>query len=255
MPTRTRQPGEFCWINMITPDPDNAREFFSKLLGWTYGVIPGMGHFIRVDGSDVGGMFDLNGPGTPPGTEAGIGVMVLVDSADDTVEKVKSLGGTAKPAFDIGPQGRMAECYDPTGANFDVWQPAKLSASNVDVTVHGAPGWFEAMTTDVEKASKFYSELFGWTPEITTTAGFDYANFLMGDRPVAGMMAIPPEKQPMPPHWGVYFTVDDVDATEFLAHGLGARVFVPARDIPGVGRFCGIRSPQGVRFYAIAYAV
>jgi hypothetical protein len=28
---------------------------------------------------------------------------------------------------------------------------------------------------------------------------------------------------------------------------------VPPRDIPGVGRFCGIVSPQGVVFYAIKY--
>jgi hypothetical protein len=28
---------------------------------------------------------------------------------------------------------------------------------------------------------------------------------------------------------------------------------VPPRDIPDVGRFCGLASPQGVTFYAITY--
>ena len=31
-------------------------------------------------------------------------------------EKVAALGGTAKPAFDVGEQGRMAVCFDPNGA-------------------------------------------------------------------------------------------------------------------------------------------
>ena len=35
---------------------------------------------------------------------------------------------------------------------------------------------------------------------------------------------------------------------------LGGSVCVPLRDIPGVGRFCGLTSPQGVTFYAIEYA-
>jgi predicted enzyme related to lactoylglutathione lyase len=36
MTTRIRNPGEFCWINMLTPQPAEACTFFEKLLGWTY---------------------------------------------------------------------------------------------------------------------------------------------------------------------------------------------------------------------------
>ena len=28
MTTRIRNPGEFCWINMLTPQPAEARDFF-----------------------------------------------------------------------------------------------------------------------------------------------------------------------------------------------------------------------------------
>jgi hypothetical protein len=30
-------------------------------------------------------------------------------------------------------------------------------------------------------------------------------------------------------------------------------VHVPAQDIPGIGRFCGIVSPQGVMFFVLQY--
>ena len=58
----------------------------------------------------------------------------------------------------------------------------------------------------------------------------------------------------MQPHWGTYFTVKDVDETAREAVELGGKICVPPQDIPGVGRFCGITSPQGVTFYVIKYS-
>ena len=46
--TGTRKPGEFCWINMLTPQPEQARDFFGKLLGWSYFEMPGIGHGVQV---------------------------------------------------------------------------------------------------------------------------------------------------------------------------------------------------------------
>lgn len=94
-------------INILTPQPDAAREFFAGLLGWTYADMPGMGHLIVVDGHNVGGLFDLNAPQTPPGTPPQLGIMIKVDDADATAAKVIALGGKAQPAFDVGPQGRL----------------------------------------------------------------------------------------------------------------------------------------------------
>ena len=139
MTTGIRSTGEFCWINMLTPQPAEAREFFGKLFDWTYAEIPGMGHSIQVGGRSVGGLFDLAGPNTPPGTPPHIGVMVKVDNADATGAKVTSLGGKALPAFDIMDQGRMAVCFDPNGAPFDVWEPKKSHGTDADSELHGAP--------------------------------------------------------------------------------------------------------------------
>ena len=71
MATGTRKTGEFCWINMLTPQPEQAREFFGQILGWSYFEMPGLGHGVKVAGRDIGGLFDLEGPNTPPGAEAG----------------------------------------------------------------------------------------------------------------------------------------------------------------------------------------
>ena len=253
MTTGTRKLGEFCWINMLTPRPDEARAFFGSLLGWTYSEIPGMGHAIKVDGHDIGGLFDLEGPKTPPGTPPLIGVMVKVESADATAEKANALGGQARPAFDIGESGRMSVLNDPAGAQFDLWEPKAMPGTDVNNRSHGAPSWFETLSRDSAKARPFYCELFGWTSETAPMGGTEYTTFQLDGLPVAGMMQITPEMGTFPSHWGVYFTVNDADAIVKLAAELGATIFIPVMPVPGIGRFCGLISPQGVRFYAIEY--
>ncbi len=253
MAHRLRGPGEFCWINMLTPDPTAARAFFSALLGWTYEEIPKMGHSILVDGRRVGGLFDLQGPMTPPGLPPAIGVMVRVESADDSARRAMELGGRARQAFEIGDQGRMAECWDPCGAQLDLWEGRKTPGSDADSTVHGAPSWFEVMTPDTAKASAFYQSLFGWTPITRPMDGFTYTSFWLGKTQVGGMMPILPSMGAVPPHWAVYFTVTDADAAAARAKELGGGVVVEPQDIPRVGRFAGIRSPQGVVFWVITY--
>jgi len=253
MKIRVRNPGEFCWINMLTPKPDEARAFFGTLLGWTYVEMPGMGHRVQIGGHDIGGLFDLAGPGTPPGTPPLIGVMVKVVSADATVERVIALGGKANPAFDIMEQGRMAVCFDPNGAEFDVWQAKKGPGMEVDPEAFGAPTWFETLTTDAARATAFYTALFGWMAGAKELPGFTYTEFKLGDQYVAGLMPIQPEMGAMRPHWGTYFAVRDIEVAARDSVRLGGTLCVPVREIPGVGKFCGLISPQGVMFYALQY--
>jgi len=253
MSTNPRQTGDFCWINILTPQPEDAKKFFTGLLGWTYGDLGGMGSSIKVDGSDIGGLFDLNSPQTPPGTPPLIGVMVKVDSADAAAAKAKSLGGKAKDAFDIADNGRMAELFDPNGAELDVWQPKKEQATIADMRHHGAPSWYETYTPDVEAGKKFYTELFGWTAQTMPMPGMEYTVFSLGDKMIAGMMEPTPAMAGMPPHWATYFTVNDADECAKKAPELGGTVIVPPTDIPEVGRFCGVTSPQGVTFFVIKY--
>jgi predicted enzyme related to lactoylglutathione lyase len=55
----------------------------------------------------------------------------------------------------------------------------------------------------------------------------------------------------VPPHWGVYFAVDDCDATVAKTKELGGQVVADAMDIPA-GRFAGLVDPQGASFSVIA---
>ena len=118
---------------------------------------------------------------------------------------------------------------------------------------HGMFSWFELITTDVAGAKKFYKSLFGWKTTDMKMPGMKYTVAAVGKDEVAGMMPVPPKAKKMPPHWGVYVTVDDVDATAKKAVKLGGKILMPPTDIPGVGRFCVFQDPQGAVLSVITY--
>jgi predicted enzyme related to lactoylglutathione lyase len=120
---------------------------------------------------------------------------------------------------------------------------------------HGVFSWSELMTPDVEAAKGFYAKLFGWTLEDLPMEGITYTLIRSGDREIGGMMATRPEASGAPPMRGTYVSVDDVDEVARSALELGAAILVEPRDIPGVGRFCVLRDPQGAVISAITYEV
>jgi len=119
---------------------------------------------------------------------------------------------------------------------------------------HGAFSWTELMTTDPEGAKKFYSELFGWATDDMPMGDMTYTVLKAGDKEVGGIMPIPEQAKGTPPYWGIYVTVDDVDATSKKAEELGAKTIVPLTDIPEVGRMFAFQDPQGAIISAITYA-
>ncbi|MBT8341737.1 MAG: VOC family protein [Desulfatitalea sp.] len=118
---------------------------------------------------------------------------------------------------------------------------------------HGAISWSELLTVDVAAAKSFYETLFGWNYEDTPTDCMTYTIVKANGEEVAGIMSIPPEAGPMPPAWGMYVTVDDVDDASQKAVDLGGKILMPPKDIPEVGRFCVISDPQGALLSIISY--
>jgi predicted enzyme related to lactoylglutathione lyase len=124
---------------------------------------------------------------------------------------------------------------------------------DVKLMRHGAFGWFELMTSDVAAAKQFYTHLLGWTTQEIPMEGMAYTVINVDGEAVAGMMPMPPGEEAMQPVWGIYVTVNDIDATVAKAKELGGEILVEPRAIPEVGRFCVIQDPQGAWFAAMEY--
>lgn len=118
------------------------------------------------------------------------------------------------------------------------------------VTSHaqGAPSWFELSTTDPDAAARFYGQLFGWTddPQPMPEGPAYHMQRIEGDAVAAISPQMPGEaERGLPPHWNVYITVEDLDATTGKVEGAGGSVLMPPMDVMDVGRMAVISDPTG----------
>ena len=121
---------------------------------------------------------------------------------------------------------------------------------------HGHIGWCDLMSDDVDKARDFYTGVLGWSTEVMDIGKGPYTVFKVGDQPVAGLMAKPPEGAAAgaPTAWTSYVTVDDVDARTAKVADAGGLVLAGPMDIPTVGRMAIVQDPTGGVIGIIRYA-
>jgi hypothetical protein len=240
-------PGTFSWTDLTTNDQDGAKAFYSSLFGWEATDTP-VGDEMVYSMMSIGGKnVAAISPQPQQQREAGVPPMwntyITVDDADASAAKASELGATVHaPPFDVMDAGRMAVIQDPQGAFFEVWQPkANIGASLVNA--HGAMSWNELATPDVDAATKFYTDLFGWGTDSIDMGGQPYVIVKVDGHSNGGIQGrVPPNA---PPHWLVYLGTDDLEASLAKTSELGGNVVMSAIEIGGGNRIAVIQDPQG----------
>jgi len=124
-------------------------------------------------------------------------------------------------------------------------------------TTQGVFSWYELMTTDVKAAQEFYGKVLGWTFETTNEHGMEYTLVKVGEDEVAGMFdrkyAQVENKEQIPPHWGSYITVNNLESCIEKVTTNGGNIIVPPTEIPKVGKFSVIQDPQGAVISLMEY--
>ncbi len=249
--------GKPSWIDLSTTDQDAAKEFYSKLFGWTYQdnpMGPGMVYSMAlVNGMSAGAIYQQQQGEADLGFPPHWNVYFTVNEVDATVAKAKEHGCTvfAEP-MDVFEAGRMAVVQDPTGAQFQLWTPITHIGTEVAFE-HGALAWAELLTTDQERAGEFYTDLLGVdldTGAMPMPDGSQYHMTMIEDMPASGIMAMPSElsEQGIPPHWEMYIQVDDANATVEIAKENGGQVLFGPVQIPMAGNVATLMDPQGAVF-------
>ncbi|HEC11171.1 MAG TPA: VOC family protein [Acidimicrobiales bacterium] len=250
MPTRTEyKAGTPSWIDLMTTDVAAAQEFYGRLFGWEYVANPteqGTDYIMAFKKQQpVSGMAEQPAEQSQAGIPPMWNTYVSVDDLEATVAKVEAAGGSVMmPPMKVEDAGTMAVIVDPAGAVVCCWQKIQHAGAGL-VNEDGALIWNELITPDPAAVTGFYSEVFGWQPETMTMDGNDYTVMNVDGEGVAGAMATPAEG--IPPHWGVYFAVDDCDGCVAAAREAGGQILMPPMDTP-VGRMAAIMDPQGATF-------
>jgi uncharacterized protein len=242
-------PGEFCWVELGSPDVEAAVEFYGDIFGWDrerYELDPEGYWYFRRGGKLVAGLEALRTEGQVP---AWLGY-VRVDDVGATAGKVTDAGGTVLdgPLEVPGGAGSLAACRDAEGAVFALWQPGELKGAEL-VNEPGSWTWTNLMTRDLEGAKHFYGNVFGWSAVHSDEVPPNILNWQVdGQRwpeGLGGLMGITDDlPADMPPHWEVYFIVENVDDSIRRAEGAGAKLGFGPIDVP-VARIAVLVDPQG----------
>ncbi|WP_106397492.1 VOC family protein [Actinocorallia populi] len=243
-------PGTPCWIDLMVPDQRAALDFYRELFGWEGEIGPSEsgGYAVcTLNGSPVAGiMARLPTEGGVPAPPNVWTVYLATADADGTEKVITDAGGSVLlPAMDVMGLGRMAVAADPQGAAFGLWEARDFAGFQISGEADSVV-WVELNTFDVAAAGDFYRTALAL--ETAPMQGAEGYYSLNAGGEVVGGMGVPDDAPSgTPPHWLVYFAVDDPDATVEKLTRAGGTVLRPPFDMIA-GRMAVVQDPQGAMF-------
>lgn len=244
--------GRPVWYELMTTDPAAAETFYNKVIGWTSAPFDQSSSsytlFKRTGDVGVAGLMKRPDDMHMPPFWA---MYVAVPNLEQAVAHIKRLGGSElSPVIEVATVGRLQMLKDPQGAAFYILQPEPREERPETPPEVGEASWHELMTTDAAAAMTFYSEVFGWQPSEVMDMG-EMGKYHMFNRPVGmigGMMNTPPEMASVPPNWGIYFRVADLNAAMERIIANGGQILNGPMEVPGGDRILNAMDPQGAAF-------
>ena len=246
------------WYELMTPDPGGVAPFYRAVFGWdTQGQSASTptGHpywmIGRAEGGHAGGVLLLTEDMQVAGGRPGWLTYFEVEDVEATVAKATSLGAKVwlpPMKMDVG---TMAMLGDPQGASFYVMDPTPppdRPDAQSDVFAPNTPGhswWNELQTKNEPAATRFYTELFGWSAANAMPMG-DRGEYRFVESDGKAIGAI----NPWMPEWmGVawlpYFGVADIDAARDAARNTGGTIRHDIHEVPGGDFIFTATDPSG----------
>jgi uncharacterized protein len=240
------EPGTPSWVDLTTSDPAGAKEFYGGLFGWEAvdaGPVEETGGYamFTLRGKQVAGVGPLMDPNQPSVWST----YISTDDVDAAAGRARDGGAQViVEPMDVTDAGRMAVVAHPAGGYVGLWQPGRHIGAQL-VNEPGSLTWNQLHTRDQPGAGAFYGAVFDWK--------VDASVFNLGERPIAGIMDVPPgTPDELPAFWMTVFSVADCDEAVAKASELGGTVVSEPSDLEGIGRFALLTDPQGVYFAIIA---
>jgi len=238
--------GSFFWYELMTPDIEASKAFYTEVVGWTARAFEGGQDYTVLMAGDqgVGGIM-AKPQDVPPHW---IGYIHVAD-VDAAAASAQAAGARLmRPAWDVPNVGRMAPVTDPQGAGFMLMTPSSdAERPKVAPNTPGHIGWHELHTSDWEKAWDFYSGQYGWAKDQAMDMGAmgTYQIFAEEGQQRGAMFNSPGVPFPI---WLFYFNVDSITAAQQRLEKAGGKVMMGPHEVPGGGWIVQATDPQGIMF-------
>lgn len=238
--------GEPIWVDLTTPEPQRARDFYAALFGWDYTISEEFGGHAN---AHVGGLMAAGISPAPPQDMDSPTAWTVYFASDDIhadAARITELGGQSMfEPMQIGDQGHMGFFADPAGATFGLWQDDQHGGFAAYQGL-GRLAWAEVNTRDSAPTVAFYSQLLRADAE--QIPGADYHQLTRGGAGFAGVLEMNEQwDATMSAHWMIYFYTEDVDMTAKVAEENGGKVLVAPFDMD-YGRMAVLSDPGGAAF-------
>ncbi|STX52821.1 glycoxylase [Legionella busanensis] len=121
----------FCWHELITPHLDQAKDFYTKLLGWQFiehTINNSIYTMIIINDKEFGGIKQMTLDSASDSRAQWLSYL-SVNNLNSILDQAKKLGAIIKtPMTAIGNYGHFAVITDPTGATVALWEPQSKCA-------------------------------------------------------------------------------------------------------------------------------
>jgi predicted enzyme related to lactoylglutathione lyase len=245
--------GRFVWYDLMTPDGEGAKPFYTAVMGWGLEVWnnPGMSYTMwKVRDQTIGGIMSMPAEAVAGGAKPHWLAYVVVPEVDKTTARAQELGAKVMvPPTTIPTVGRFAVIADPQGALIAPYTPDKLGPEPESMPPVGEFTWHELATLDPGAAFDFYHEIFGWEKTTAMDMGEMGVYQMYGRRGVTlGGIYKKPAEMPGPPAWLHYARVADLNAALEIVREKGGQVLNGPMEVPGGDTIAMLLDAQGGPF-------
>jgi len=239
-PTGIHHQGKFVWNDLLTNDLNTAKDFYSRLFGWTFAEL-GRYTVVQNNGRNIGGMVELQSDPDNPSAARWL-CTLSVDDVDAAVALFIDEGGTVNEGpLELLNRGRGALVRDPQGAQLVLLHANDGDPEDAEPAM-GSWLWHELWSNNAEASLTFYQKLAGYDFDGDAT---DYLVLIRENQWRAGIRFLDDSELEM--RWVPVVRVVDTKAIAENAVQLGGEIRVAPRPTESGGSVALLVDPSGAR--------
>jgi predicted enzyme related to lactoylglutathione lyase len=245
VPGAARLPGKFVWADLVTDDVKSAREFYSRMFGWTFQNV-GDYTIAASDERPLCGMVQLARPvGRPQATPRWIGYISVANVARAQTAVSKAGGRVLAAPRKMARRGEQAVFADPEGAVFGVVKSSAGDPEDFEPD-SGDWIWIQLLSHDAKKASEFYGTVAGYEV-LENTVTNRLSDYVLTSKGYARatVRTIPEGNPQVHSAWLPFVRVRNAGDAVALTKQLGGRALIEPKPELFNGKVAVVADPTG----------
>jgi len=251
-PTGAQLTGKIVWHDLFTRDVFTAREFYTKLFGWSYQTYRSGAKtytLLTHKGKSMAGIVELE-PGNQNENQW-ISYISVIDVQQAFAHVTGNGGKVLLSPRMFHQQGDLAIFTDPEGAAFGVLN--SMSGDPEDVMAQPNEWiWADLLVRDPLSTARFYQGIADYTIEDDTRSP-EVNDYFLHSKGFARAGAVPLPATDILPNWLPYIRVEDILMSTMKVTQLGGSTIIEPNPTLFGGKLAIVADPTGAVFGIVQF--